>query len=235
MQRTTTPGLFGSPRMLMLAVLAPLGLLAGCAADNGRADLEPPGPASPSSSAEGSEETSVPMMPYQTRRFVVPMMVPRPVWLPAEPLTDDPRLLTWAGGGVDVDRAVRFLVPVGIYDPAGDGRLEPVPRDFLTYLESLERYGANVTAPVQVKVGGRDGVVVSASTTRGLSGSLGCQARGLVPDDCYGLQEFALLHIAMLKVDGRLLLAWARTIPGAEEAEADFAAFEALLADVEFQ
>ena len=163
------------------------------------------------------------------------MTVPRPSWLPAEPVTDEPRFLTWVGEGVDVDRAVRFLVPIGIYDPAGSGRLEPVPRDFPAFLEGLERYGAEVTDPVPVDVGGRDAVVVTASTTKGLSGSLGCPARGLAPDDCYGLQEFAVLHVAMLEVDGRLLLAWARTIPGAEETEADFAAFEALLADVEFR
>ena len=41
----------------------------------------------------------------------------------------------------------RLRDATNLYDPAGSGRLEPVPPDFLTDLESLQQYGADVTDP----------------------------------------------------------------------------------------
>jgi hypothetical protein len=174
--------------------------------------------------------------PYSTRQFIVPFTVDPPGWLPPDPAVDEKRFLTWVGDGVDIDRAVRFIAPVGIYDPADERhRLSPVPRDYVRYLLGLEKYGGDISAPTSMEVDGHRATIVTAGTTTGLSGSLGCQERGLAPDDCYGLQDFALLHIAVIDVDGVTIVAWARTVPGAAESEDDFAAFEEMLAGLKFR
>jgi hypothetical protein len=110
-----------------------------------------------------------------------------------------------------------------------------VPKDYVTYLLGLSRYGADLSAPTTLDVDGHPATVVTASTDTGLDGSLGCQAADLPPKDCFGLQEFALLHIAVIDVDGTTLLAWARTVSDSPDAEHDFAAFENLLGDVRFR
>ncbi|MDQ4054152.1 MAG: hypothetical protein M3237_15810 [Actinomycetota bacterium] len=207
------------------SVVAVVALAAGCGASD-----------DPQATPTASDKATTGPAPYSTRQFVVPFTVDPPSWLPPAPAADEERFLTWVGDGVDVDRAVRFIAPVGIYDPADGGRrLRPVPGDYVGYLRGLERYGGDISAPTSMEVDGHPATLVTASTTTGLSGSLGCQERGLAPDDCYGLQDFALLHIAVMDVDGVTVLAWARTLPGAAESEDDFAAFEEMLAGLEFR
>jgi hypothetical protein len=208
-------------------------LTAGCGVTG---DPQESVPTDRSEADELADEATSDAAPYSTRHFIVPLTVDPPGWLPPEPSVDGKRFLTWAGDGVDVDRAVRFIAPVGIYDPADGGRrLGPVPRDYLHYLLGLEKYGGDISAPTSIEVDGHRATLVTASTSTGLSGSLGCPERGLPPDDCYGLQEFALLHIAVLDVDGVTMLAWARTLPGATESEDDFAAFKEMLAGLTFR
>jgi hypothetical protein len=186
----------------------------------------------PQPSAAGSS----PEPPYETQHFMPAMTVEPPSWLPPEPALDEEHLLTWVGTGPDVDRAVRFVSPVGLYDPAlHPGRLSPLPKDYVTYLLGLSQYGAHISAPTTLDVDGHPATVVTASTETGLGGSLGCQATDLSPEDCFGLQEFALLRLAVIDVDGTTLLAWARTVPGSPDSEHDFAALEDLLGDVRFR
>jgi hypothetical protein len=212
---------------VIVALVAWLATACGASNDPRAASTSPPTTDSASGDATAAR--------YSTRQFVVPLTVDPPSWLPPTPAVDEKRFLTWVGDGVDVDRAVRFIAPVGVYKPGGDGRLSPVPRDYVRYLLGLERYGGEISAPKPIEIDGHTATVVTASTSTGLSGSLGCQERGLDPDDCYGLQTFALLHIAVVEIDGVTVLAWARTIPGAEESDDDFAAFEEMLAGLEFR
>jgi hypothetical protein len=213
-------------------------LTAGCGASDDAKDAASTAPPSsdPSSTNRATDTPTTDAAPYSTRRFIVRLTVDPPSWLPPEPAADEKRFLTWVGDGADIDRAVRFIVPVGIFDPADhERRLSPVPRDYVRYLLGLEKYGGDISAPKTMEVDGHSATLVTASTTTGLDGSLGCQERGLEPEDCYGLQDFALLHIAVMDVDGVTMLAWARTVPGAAESEDDFAAFEELLAGLKFR
>ena len=54
---------------------------------------------------------------YTTHSFRPALTVEPPSWLPPAPSTDEKHFLTWTGKGADVDRAVRFTSPVGLYDP----------------------------------------------------------------------------------------------------------------------
>lgn len=208
-------------------------LAAGCDASD---DPQAATPTVSSTTDRATDAATGEAAPYSTRHFVVPFTVDPPHWLPPEPAVDEKRFLTWVGDGVDIDRAVRFIAPVGVYDPGGDGRrLTPVPRDYVRYLRGLERYGGDISASTSIEVDGHPATLVTASTSTGLSGSLGCQQRGLAPDDCFGLQTFALLHIAVVDVDGVTMVAWARTLPGAAESDDDFAAFQEMLAGLKFR
>ncbi len=216
----------GSRISLVLAAMLVLGA-AGCSDDDSTSSGE---------ETRSSASASRPEPAYETQHFIPAMTVEPPSWLPPEPALDEEHLLTWVGTGADVDRAVRFVSPVGLFDPGHrPTRLSPVPEDYVTYLLGLSRYGADISAPTTLEVDGHPATVVTASTETGLSGSLGCQAPDLSPDDCFGLQEFALLRIAVMDVDGTTLLAWARTVSGSDDADHDFGAFEAMLGQVHFR
>ncbi len=156
-------------------------------------------------------------------------------WLPSDPSADEGHFLTWTGTGADIDRALRFLSPVGLYEPAHPHKLVSVPSDYLGYLQSLSSYGADISAPTSVTVDGHPATIVTTGTRSGLDGSLGCQSPELDAKDCFGVQEFAVLHLAVIDVDGTLLLAWARVVPNSPNTEADFASFERMLQTVHFR
>ncbi len=220
-------------RFSALALSAALVLL-GSAACAGDAD-EPTAASSPSSSSSGptaSEHTPA----YRTHSFRPAFTVEPPSWLPPVPSTDEQHFLTWTGEGADVDRAVRFTSPVGLYDPGRHRNvLSPLPKDYVAYLMGLEKYGADITTPTEIEVGGHRATLVDASTSEGLDGSLGCPEPDLAPTECFGLQDFAVLHLAVVDVDGRTVLAWARVVPGAPYLDQDFAAFESMLRSVRFR
>jgi len=155
--------------------------------------------------------------------------------LPPEPSADETHFLTWTGTGADIDRAVRFSSPVGLYDPAHPHKFVPLPADYLGYLQGLASYGVDISAPTTATVDGHPATIVTASTSNGLDGSLGCPAKQLGPEECFGVQDFAVLHLAVIDVDGTLLLAWARVVPGSPNTVHDFAAFEELLATITFR
>jgi hypothetical protein len=173
--------------------------------------------------------------PYRTQAFQPSLTVEPPSWLPPEPSADEEHFLTWTGEGPDIDRAVRFLSPVGVYDPGHRPQhLGPLPKDYVAYLLGLDKYGADISEPTSLDVDGHPATLVTAGTDSGLQGSLGCRTRDPVPDNCFGLQAWALLHIAVIEVDGAPLLAWARVVPGSPHMEEDFEAFEELLGSVHF-
>ena len=173
---------------------------------------------------------------YTTHSFRPALTVEPPSWLPPSPSTDEEHFLTWTGEGADVDRAVRFVSPVGLYDPGHHRRrLSPLPKDYVAYLMGLEKYGADITAPTEIEVDGHHATLVTASTHEGLDGSLGCRKPDLAPGDCFGLQDFAVLRLAVIDVDGTVVLAWARVVPGAPYLDQDFAAFEKTLRSVRFR
>ena len=137
----------GRSRSGAALVVAWLGVacLAACSADKG---TPTDGPPTPTARAEAP--------PYETRSFAPALTVTPPSWLPEAPAVDEEHFLTWVGAGVDVDRAVRFLSPVGIFDPGHrPQRLSPVPDDYVTYLLDLTHFGADISSPTTIDVDGR--------------------------------------------------------------------------------
>ena len=210
----------------MLAASLVLAFLVACSPDG---DTGSAGDAETTAAADAQPAV------YEAHDFAPPFTVEPPSWLPPEPSAAEQHFLTWTGEGADVDRAVRFLSPIGLYDPGHRPRhLSPLPENYVEYLLGLSRFGAEISSPTELDVDGHSATVVTAGTTTGLSGSLGCPAPDLVADDCFGLQEFAVLRLAAIDVDGTILVAWARTVPGSPQSEQDFAAFEDLLRTVRF-
>jgi hypothetical protein len=215
--------------------------LAGCDATGVDAPASTPGrEQGPSTAASDVQPTAggVPQS-YDSQSFVPALTVDRPSWLPADPVLDEPHFLTWVGEGVDVDRAVRFMSPIGVYDPRAPdkhpGELRPVPADYTRYLLGMRKYGVELSDRASGEVDGRRATLLTAGTTASLSGVLGCQDEGLSPDDCYGLQPYAVIRLAVIDDEGTTVLAWVRTLPGSPTRDQDFAAFEDLLATVHFR
>ena len=209
-----------------------IALLTACSATSGTS----PGSSSQTPAVPPSTASSATDEPaYSTVTFRPGLTVEPPSWLPPEPSADEAHFLTWTGTGADIDRAVRFLSPVGLYNPAHPEKFVPVPADYLGYLHGLTSYGVNISTPATTTVDGHPATIVTASTSKGLDGSLGCPTKRLAPQECFGVQDFAVLHLAVIDVDGALVLSWARVVPGSPDTEHDFAAFEELLATVEFR
>ena len=223
----------GRPRTMLpgAAVVAAIALT-GCAASG-------TGSAPPAQTSEAGSSTTVspaqptasdPPAPYDTQQFTPALTIDPPAWFSADPVLDEPHFLTWVGNGVDVDRAVRFLSPIGVYDPEAPdkqaGKLGPVPKNYVRHLLGLREYGAEFSDRATVEVDGHRATLMTAGTATSLSGTLGCQAEGLSPDDCLGLQPYALIRMAVIDDDGTTVLAWARTLPGSPTRDQDFAAFE---------
>ena len=223
-----------------IGLAAALLSMAACGgSDDGAASTQPttsPASSSPTASTTATSPAAAPAPQYATRRFVPHITVPTPTWLPPKPVIDERHFLTWVGKGADIDRAVRFMSPIGIYDPGEETRqMRAVPRNFVRYLFGLRKYGAEMTDRASLDLDGHRATLLTARTSVGMSGSLGCQARDLVPNDCYGLQTFAQVRLAVIDVDGTTLLAWARTRPGSHDAEQDFPAFAELLRGMRFR
>jgi hypothetical protein len=174
---------------------------------------------------------------YLTTEFVPKLEVTVPAWLPHEPSADEPNFLTWIGEGVWVDRAVRFLVPVNLYEP-GSATASAPPANYLAYLAYLrtqDQHGAQFTDETTVTVGGRPATVMTATTTTSLDGSLGCPADGIPAAGCFGLQPELTLRIAIIDATNTTLLAWARAITGTADAAQEFDDFERMLANLQFR
>jgi hypothetical protein len=215
-------------------------LLAGCSA-SGDDSAAPPvsDPATTTSSSDPPTPASTAAQPYDTRAFAPALTVDPPAWFSSDPVQDEPHFLTWSGDGVDVDRAVRFMSPVGLYAPGAPdkkvGELRPLPRNYVHHLVGLRRHGAQIGERATTEVDGHPATLLTAGTTVSLSGVLGCQQDGLAPGACYGLQPYAVIRLAVIDDDGTTVLAWTRELPGSPTRDQDFAAFEALLATVHFR
>jgi hypothetical protein len=225
----------GRTRAWVALAAALLSLVACSGGDGGAAPSSPTKPPATAGATTSGTATASSAPPYAARHFVPHLTVAPPPWLPAQPVLDERHFLTWVGEGADVDRAVRFMSPVGINDPGHHPRrLSPVPRDYVAYFLGLRAHGAEITDRTTLDVDGHHATLVTARTSTALSGSLGCPERDLDPDHCYGLQTYALVRLAMIDLDGSWLLAWARTLPGSPTSDQDFAGFEDLLARLRF-
>jgi hypothetical protein len=88
---------------------------------------------------------------------------------------------------------------------------------------------------VTTTIDGHPATIMTATTDTALDGSLGCQNDGMDAADCFGLQPGLALRLAVVDVDGTLLLVWARTIEDSSDRSEVFADFEQMLASLRFR
>ena len=171
---------------------------------------------------------------YATTVFEMPFDLDVPDWLSPNPSEEQPHFVTWHDPSND-RRAVRFLIPVEVYEPGTSGASR-VPADYMSYLTAQAAHGASFEDDVTTTVDGRAARVVTARVDAALDGSLGCPDAEMAASDCFGLQPEFVLRIAVIDTDGAApLLVWLRDDVGAaSDFAADRDAFDRLLANITF-
>ena len=209
-----------------------LGILALVLGACGRSSEAGNSPGAPSASLEATASGPIGQT-YTTTSFEVALTVIVEPLLKSPPTIDSPNLLSWDAAGGDNEK-VRFLIPVELYF-AGSSTAQPPPTDYLEYLRGRAAQGAEFSNISTITVDGHPGTLMTATTTNGLDGSLGCPVRGADPGEgCFGLQPDLSLRIAVIDIGaGTTLLAWAKT--GKDAPDDEFVAmFETMLASMQF-
>lgn len=174
---------------------------------------------------------------YSSKAFVRPLTVFVDPRLASPPSRDSRNLLSWDAVAAPENK-IRFLVPVELYRP-GSFTPEPIPADYLTYLQGL---GTDLSQVVKLSVDGHPSTLMTMTWTvdaghpeGSFDGALGCPARGLgrSSEDCYGPQPDLVLRLAFIDVAGTPLLAWARMSKDHPD-PAFTAVFERMLTTVRF-
>jgi hypothetical protein len=168
---------------------------------------------------------------YSTKTFNRPFDITLPKWAQsATPDVEEPNFVTWEAP--DVDRAVRFLIPVNVYPPDGSGAI-PSPDDYLAYLLGQTDHGAHFADMSKTTVGGLPATILTASTDSSLDGSIGCPAEHIEAADCFGLQPDLVLRLAVVDTGDKPLLIWLRNNTVNQTTEVD--SFEQMLTTVQFK
>jgi hypothetical protein len=229
-------------RWIALSVATFLALtLSSC----GHANRSPnAGPDNKSSSAGHSDESSnaatssaapssAAPSKYISKGFSIPLTVTVPASLKPQPTLDSRTFLTWESVLAD-ERAVRFLQPVVVYRP-GSASPQAPPKNYLTYLRGQVSHGAKFANVKTISVDGHPATMMTATTTQALDGSLGCPTINTAADKCFGLQTDLALRIAVIDVNGKTLLAWAKTNDRDVNVPIFFAEFAAMLQGLKFR
>ncbi|HET6985160.1 MAG TPA: hypothetical protein VFI00_01045 [Kribbella sp.] len=153
-----------------------------------------------------------------------------PTSLKPQPSEDTKNLISW--GAVSGDNGVRFLLPVVVYPPDSTTP-KPVPKDYPQYLSGLIAAGATFAHETATTVNGQQATLLTGTTSRALDGTLGCPAATTPAAVCFGLQPDLALRIAIVNLNGRTLIAWARTKQDDAHAAEFFAQFETMLRSVQ--
>jgi hypothetical protein len=224
-------GLVAAAVLILAGATACAGSSTGPGASASTEASSAPASASPSSSEPVGQK-------YTATSFAVPLTVIVEPLLKSPPIADTTNLLTWYAAADDNER-IRFLIPVEVYPP-GSSTPQPPPADYLAYLLGQASYSAFFSDVSTITVDGHAATLMTATTTRSLSGSLGCPVIGVNnPEDggygeCFGLQPNVILRIAVIDMgSGTTLLAWARTSLEAPDLEFN-AMFERMLANLQF-
>jgi len=226
-RRLTAPG--AAAMLAALAMLAVPGCSSG-GSTSGPANAATASPSSPSSPSSTARQTT-----YDSKAFVLPITVTVDSWLTSPPNPDSRNLLSWDAVNGSTDK-IRFLVPVDLYRPRSSVP-EGVPRDYMTYLGGLTKYGVELSNVVKTTVDGHPATLMSVTTyaSEGIDGALGCPRVGADQSEgCFGIQPDFIVRIAVIPVGTTTLLAWERTdkvFPN----KAYVASFEKMLQSVRFR
>jgi hypothetical protein len=170
---------------------------------------------------------------------VVPLTVTVDAALKSPPNPDSPNLLSWDAAASDVENAVRFFVPVSVYPPGSDTPQAP-PKNYLQYLQSQTKDGAEFSKVTKITVDGHPATLMNVTTSRAegfLSGSIGCSERTADKHDgdrCRGIQPDFLVRLAVVDLGETTLLTWARMHKDNPD-PAFVAMFERMLTTVRFR
>lgn len=218
--------------------VAALTLLGMTACSSGADDTSGPAKASTSTPAQASPSTPAGQT-YATKAFVVPFTVTVDPALKSPPNPDSRNWLSWDAAASDPDDAVRFLVPVIVYPPGSDTPQAPA-KDYLKYLQSQAKDGAEFSNMTKITVGGHQATLMNITTSKPegfLSGSLGCSERAADKHDgdrCRGIQPDFILRLAVIDLGKTTLLTWARMQKNNPDA-AFVAMYERMLTTVQFR
>ena len=191
----------GAARSVILGALALL--VVACSSEPSDSSGEAARTSVPSTAGAEPRGTS-----FRSTSFMLPFEAKVPTWLPAKPSVEEARFVTWES--TSTDQKVRFLLPVVVYQP-GQEQATAVPVDYLAYLRGQAASGATLSDERSLQVGGHTATLLTATTTRGLDGSLGCQRKGMLASDCFGLQPDLVLRLAVVPLPSGTLVAWARS------------------------
>ncbi len=219
-------------------------LLALALASCGQADKSPKSPnaatsSAPTSSAANSSAPTSSAAPspsaakYSSKSFSIPLTVMVPASLKPQPTEDTGTFLTWESVSAG-HKAVRFLQPVVVYPPGSAGPQAP-PKNYLAYLRGQASHGAKFANVKTISVDGHPATIMTATTTQALDGSLGCPTANTAADECFGLQPDLTLRIAVIDVNGKTLLAWAKTDSQDVNVPSFYAEFAAMLQGLKFR
>jgi hypothetical protein len=218
-------------RTVIITLCALTLLVSGCGGGGETSAPTTAATAPPSSSASQT---------YSSKVFVVPFTVTvDAAALKSPPNPDSPNLLSWDAAASDVDNAVRFFMPVIVYPPGSDTPQAP-PKDYLKYLQSQTKDGAEFSKVTKITVDGRPATLMNVTTSRPegfLSGSIGCSERTADKHDgdrCRGIQPDYLLRMAVIDLGETTLLTWARMHKDNPD-PAFVAMFERMLTTVRFR
>jgi hypothetical protein len=189
------------------------------------------------SSACGGDSTPAPTASasarsYTSQAFAVGFTVPLPEDLKAPANPDSVTVLSWDSNLAENNK-VRFVLPVNLYKPKQSTPVA-LPQDYPAYLRGLSAQGATFADQTTTTVDGHAATLMTGTAAEPLDGVLGCSKINLKAEDCAGLQPDLSLRIAVIDVDGKTLLAWARTEKGAADVPAFFAEFETMLKGLKF-
>ena len=116
-----------------------------------------------------------------------------------------------------------------------DGIIDPPPKDYRSYVLSLDVKGVKITDVAKTTVGGRAATIMTITNKGpGQHGSLGCPYRGAeMEHGCFGIQPEYKVRLAVMNA-GPPLAIWART-DSRNPDEAFLGTYEQMLATVRFR
>ena len=222
------PGIVPAMRWKVgVIVMAGVALLAGCASSTAAPAAGPDTTPTPSE----SNSAAVSGM-YTSDGFAVPFTVIVSDLVTFEPHEPGPEQVTWESP-IDPNDRIRFVAPVAVFPPGSETPIDP-PADYASYLRGLAQYGAVIADEASIEVDGQTVPVFTITSTADLNGSIGCIANaGKDDNDCFGAHPDLYLRVAVIPVQGKTVLAWARSDPAAPNLEL-VASFEKMLQTAHF-
>jgi hypothetical protein len=184
------------------------------------------------SATSGTTAAPSPTTAYATTGFGVPFTMTLDPDVASWPKSEGANLVSWEA--TSFDNAVRIMVPVELFKPGSTTPQAP-PQDYIGYLQGLTKDGVSIRDQKKITIGSHPASLMTVTSVPDLDGAIGCPEEGAdQADGCFGPQNDTLLRLAVVSVDGKTVLLWART-PSGHPDDRFVSAFEAMLKSVQFR